>query len=269
MSSNSKKRVFGYLGMIYALASIGILGFIVWSHHMFTVGLDVDTRAYFTSATLIIAIPTGIKVFSWLGTIYGGSVRLNTSMLFSLGFIILFTIGGLTGIILANASIDISLHDTYFVVAHFHYVLSMGAVFGLLAGFYYWVGKITGKNYNELLGRVHFWSLFIGVNITFLPMHWLGMAGMARRVPDYGDAYEGWNKVVSIGSMISVVSTVLFLYIVYDLLTNESVIEEWSELDEYFISEWSTRYAETLEWGVSSPPGFHCYVNLAKQSKSN
>jgi len=267
----ASKPIFGYLGMVYAIASIAILGFIVWSHHMYAVGLDVDTRAYFTAASMISAVPTGIKIFSWLATCYGGTIRYTTPMLFSLGFVLLFTIGGLTGVVLANASMDVAMHDTYYVVAHFHYVLSMGAVFSIFAGFYYWAPKIFGKMYSETLGQIHFWTLFIGVNLTFFPQHFLGMAGMPRRIPDYPDAFEGWNYISSMGSIVSVIATVVFMVMIYDMLVNQPVASSnpWGA-PQFFTSSQEfvngSQVATSLEWAVTSPTPYHAFEMLPTQS---
>ena len=270
ISASSNKSVFGYLGMVYAMMSIGVLGFVVWSHHMYTVGLDVDTRAYFTAATLIIAVPTGIKIFSWLATCYGGSLHLTPSMLFALGFVVMFTIGGLSGVVLANASLDIAFHDTYYVVAHFHYVLSLGAVFALYSAWYFWIPKILGLDYNILLGKVHFWILFIGVNVTFFPQHFLGLQGMPRRISDYPDAFAGWNFISSFGSIISVIATWLFLYILYIQLVEGKATSRYPWLIPEFCSDifqvLRKRVYTSLEWALTSPPKPHAFVSLPLQS---
>ena len=250
----SRKPVFGYLGMAYAMVAIGVVGFVVWAHHMFTSGIGVDTRAYFMAATMVIAVPTGIKIFSWIATMWGGSIRMEVPMLWAVGFIFLFTVGGVTGIVLANAGVDTVLHNTYYVVAHFHYVLSLGAVFTMFAGFYYWIGKMSGRQYDDFLARIHFWTTFIGVNLTFFPMHFLGLQGMPRRYPDYPDAFWGWNMVASIGSYISFASAILFLYIVYKIFASKEKLADnyWGE------------GATTLEWTLSSPPPFHQFEELPR-----
>jgi len=252
VSTFSKKPVFGYLGMAYAMVAIGVVGFVVWAHHMYTVGMDVDTRAYFMAATLVIAVPTGVKIFSWIATMWGGSLRFDTPMLWAIGLIFLFTVGGVTGVVLANAGIDAAMHDTYYVVAHFHYVLSLGAVFGIFAGFYYWIGKMSGRQYPEWAGKLHFWWTFIGVNVTFFPMHFLGMAGMPRRYVDYPDAFHGWNEVASYGSYISFAATIFFCGLaIYTIFWGKKIGENpWGE------------GATTLEWTLPSPPAFHTYDEL-------
>ena len=252
VSTFSRKPVFGYLGMVYAMVSIGAVGFIVWAHHMFTVGMSVDTKAYFTAATMVIAVPTGIKIFSWIATMWGGSVRFTTPMLWAIGFIFLFTVGGVTGVVLANAGVDHSLHDTYYVVAHFHYVLSLGAVFAIFAGFYYWFPKMSGRMLSEGLGKLHFWITFIGVNLTFFPMHFVGLAGMPRRIPDYPDAYAGWNMVSTYGSYISAFGVLVFLFALWRGFTVGAKASE---------NPWGDG-ATTLEWTLPSPPNFHSYDEL-------
>ncbi len=248
----SRKPVFGYLGMVCAMAAIALIGFIVWAHHMFSVGMNVDTRAYFAAASMVIAVPTGIKVFSWIATMWGGAIQFRTPMLFAIGFILLFTIGGVTGVVLANASIDIALHDTYYVIAHFHYVMSLGSAFGIFAGFYYWIGKMSGRQYPERLGQLHFWLTFIGVNLTFFPMHFLGAAGMPRRIADYPEAFEAWNTVASVGSYIALAGFAVFLVVLWRIFAagQRCPANPWGE------------GATTLEWSLPSPPHFHSFETL-------
>ncbi|AVH40871.1 cytochrome c oxidase subunit I [Agrobacterium tumefaciens] len=254
VSTFSKKPVFGYLGMAYAMVAIGAVGFIVWAHHMYTVGLSLEAQRYFVFATMVIAVPTGIKIFSWIATMWGGSLTFSTPMVWAIGFIFLFTVGGVTGVQLANAGLDRSLHDTYYVVAHFHYVLSLGAVFAIFAGWYYWFPKITGYMYSEFLGKLHFWVMFVGVNLVFFPQHFLGLAGMPRRYIDYPDAYAGWNMVSSYGSYISAVGVLIFLFCVWEAFAKKRIAgnNPWGE------------GATTLEWQLSSPPPYHQWEQLPR-----
>jgi cytochrome c oxidase subunit I len=253
----SKKPIFGYLPMVYAMVAIGVLGFVVWAHHMYTVGMSLTQQSYFMLATMVIAVPTGIKIFSWIATMWGGSVEFKTPMLFAFGFLFLFTAGGVTGIVLSQAAVDRAYHDTYYVVAHFHYVMSLGAVFGIFAGVYFWIGKMSGRQYPEWAGKLHFWAMFIGSNLTFFPQHFLGRQGMPRRYIDYPEAFAYWNWFSSVGAFISFASFVFFIGIVfYTLLWGRRVTENnyWNE------------YADTLEWTLPSPPPEHTFEQLPKQS---
>ena len=254
VSTFSRKPVFGYLGMAYAMVAIGLVGFIVWAHHMYTSGMGVNTQAYFVFATMVIAVPTGVKIFSWIATMWGGSIRFSVPMLWALGFIFLFTVGGVTGVMLANAGVDRALHDTYYVVAHFHYVLSLGAVFAIFAAWYYWFPKMFGYMYNETIGRIHFWLTFIGANILFFPQHFLGLAGMPRRYVDYPDAFAHWNHISSYGSYITATATIIFFIGVISAFRAEvkATDNPWGE------------GATTLEWTLPSPPAFHSFETLPR-----
>ncbi len=255
ISTFSRKPIFGYLGMAYAMVAIGLVGFVVWAHHMYTSGIGVDAQAYFVFATMVIAVPTGVKIFSWIATMWGGSIQFRTPMLWALGFIFLFTVGGVTGVMLANAGVDRSFHNTYYVVAHFHYVLSLGAVFAIFAGWYYWFPKMSGYMYNETIGKLHFWMTFIGANILFFPQHFLGLAGMPRHYADYPEAYAYWNRISSFGSYITAAATLVFLFGV---------------IHAYFISKrrvgadpWGIpAHLQTLEWTLPSPPPYHQFETL-------
>ena len=254
VSTFSKKPVFGYLGMAYAMVAIGLVGFIVWAHHMYAAGISVNTQAYFVFATMVIAVPTGVKIFSWIATMWGGSISFRVPMLWALGFIFLFTVGGVTGVMLSNAGVDRVLHDTYYVVAHFHYVLSLGAVFAIFAGWYYWFPKMSGYMYNEALGKVHFWLTFIGANILFFPQHFLGLSGMPRRYVDYPDAFAFWNGVSSAGAYMTALGTLVFLVGVLVAFMSRRVAGD---------NPWGVG-ATTLEWTLPSPPAFHSYETLPR-----
>jgi cytochrome c oxidase subunit I len=252
VSTFSRKPIFGYLGMAYAMVSIGFIGFVVWAHHMYTVGMGLDLEAYFIAATMVIAVPTGIKIFSWIATMWGGSISFTVPMLWAMGFIFLFTVGGVTGVVLANSGVDTALHDTYYVVAHFHYVLSLGAVFGIFGGFFYWIPKMSGYRYNGFLAGLQFWIMFIGVNVIFFPQHFLGLQGMPRRYIDYPEAFSYWNHISSIGYAITAVGVLIFLVVLAEmfLVRRKAGDNPWGE------------GATTLEWTLSSPPPFHQFSEL-------
>ncbi len=254
VSTFSRKPIFGYLGMAYAMVAIGVVGFVVWAHHMYTAGLSFETQAYFVFATMVIAVPTGVKIFSWIATMWGGSIRFSVPMVWAIGFIFLFTVGGVTGVVLANAGVDRYLHDTYYVVAHFHYVLSLGAVFAIFAGWYYWFPKISGYMYSSFIGHLHFWVTFVGVNLLFFPQHFLGLQGMPRRYADYPDAFAGWNAISSYGSYIAAFGVLIFLV---------GVIHAFVRKQKAGDNPWGEG-ADTLEWTLSSPPPFHCFETLPK-----
>jgi cytochrome c oxidase subunit 1 len=250
----SRKPVFGYLGMAYAMVAIGGIGFVVWAHHMYTVGMSSGAQAYFVAATMVIAVPTGVKIFSWIATMWGGSIEFKTPMLWAIGFIFLFTVGGVTGVVLANAAVDRILQDTYYVVAHFHYVLSLGAVFTIFAGWYYWFPKITGYMYEDWIGRLHFWVTFVGVNMVFFPQHFLGLAGMPRRIVDYPDAFHHWNMISSIGSYISGFGILIFFF---------GMVRAFLRKEKAANNPWGPG-ATTLEWTLTSPPPFHQFEVLPR-----
>jgi cytochrome c oxidase subunit 1 len=254
ISTFSKKPIFGYLGMAYAMVAIGVVGFVVWAHHMYTVGLSLEAQRYFVFATMVIAVPTGVKIFSWIATMWGGSISFRAPMLWAIGFIFLFTIGGVTGVVLANAGADRLFHETYYVVAHFHYTLSLGATFAVFAGFYYWFPKMTGYLYNEVIAKAHFWITFVSVNLTFFPQHFLGLAGMPRRYIDYPDAFTLWNRISSFGTYLSAVGLVLFVYLIYDAFAKKRLAGN---------NPWGAG-ATTLEWTLSSPPPFHQFETLPR-----
>ena len=253
----SRKPIFGYLPMVYAMVAIGVLGFVVWAHHMYTVGMSLTQQSYFMLATMVIAVPTGIKIFSWIATMWGGSIEFKTPMLWAFGFLFLFTVGGVTGIVLSQAGVDRAYHDTYYVVAHFHYVMSLGAVFGIFAGIYYWFGKMSGREYPEWAGKLHFWTMFIGANLTFFPQHFLGRQGMPRRYIDYPEAFAYWNWFSSIGAFLSFASFLFFIGMIFWAMKFGKRVTQnnyWNE------------YADTLEWTLPSPPPEHTFEQLPKQS---